>query len=348
MKFYTGSYTEHVGGDLAGNGVGIQCFNLDDQSGEITPLTSSATINPGYLCINQSKQLLYSFQERLETKLPLLLCFNIEGNKPELLYKQEITGGLPCHILHIKDYNCIVVSCYETGNFLIYDLGENGIPQSNPQNITYAGNSINKERQEGPHAHMAHFDSKHKQLLLADLGCDKVYCLKMENKGFKQVNSVDILKGGGPRHMVQHPNGEYIFVNNEMTAEISLLKWETDKWKWIKNVSAISPPHLNHASASAIKISTCGAYIYVGLRSSNSISTLKFDAENETLLLIEETDTRGITPRDFELSPDGKVLIVGNQDSESIVCFGIDVHKGTLNYRSQINGIASVCCMKFE
>jgi len=38
----------------------------------------------------------------------------------------------------------------------------------------------------------------------------------------------------------------------------------------------------------------------------------------------------GQTPRDFDITPDGKFLIVGNQDSGELVVFSIDNRSGGL------------------
>ncbi|ANQ49736.1 lactonase family protein [Flammeovirga sp. MY04] len=348
MNFYTSSYTEHVGPGLSGNGVGIQYFNINNETSEITLAYSLETINPGYFTLNPRHQLLYTFQERLQALGPHLLCFQTNLGHLELVGSLEINGGLPCHILHIKKYDCLIVSCYETGNFLKYELDENGVPLPFSQNIKYSGGSINKDRQEGPHAHLAHYDEAHDLLLLTDLGNDKIYSLKYQNARFEQVAEVSIPAGGGPRHLVQHPDNNYCFVSNEMTGNISILKWENEAWQWIKNISVMTQDHNNVASASAIKLSKNGRYIYCGVRSTNSISILHFDAEKEDLTLIDEVPTLGITPRDFEISPDGSMLIVGNQDSASMVSFSIQETTGKLELIEKVEGIRSVCCIKFE
>ncbi|KXX71373.1 beta-propeller fold lactonase family protein [Flammeovirga sp. SJP92] len=347
MNFYTSSYTEHVGPGLSGNGIGIQYFNINPTTSKITLLESYETINPGYFALNSKEELLYTFQERQQNLAPKLLCFKTKQGKLELLQSLEINGGLPCHILHLKKYNCLIVSCYETGNFLKYDLDESGIPLPFSQNIKYTGGSINQERQEGPHAHLSYYDEAHDLLLLVDLGNDKIYSLKYQNNQFVQTNEVNVPAGGGPRHLVQHPNNNYSFVSNEMTGEVSLLKWQNDAWQWIKNVSIMTQDHNNVASASAIKLSKCGRFVYCGVRSTNSISILKFDPETEDLNLIEEVPTQGITPRDFEISPNGKLLIVGNQDSESLVAYSVCEDSGMLEVVEKVEGVRSVCCVGF-
>ncbi|BDD02329.1 lactonase family protein [Persicobacter psychrovividus] len=348
MNFYTSSYTEEVGPGLSGNGVGIQYFSMNSETYEITLSHSNETINPGYFTLNQKNQKLYTFQERLQNLGPRLLCFQTNAGQLDLVCSLEIDGGLPCHISHIDKYNCLIVSCYQTGNFLKYDLDENGIPLACSQNIKYSGGSINKDRQEGAHGHLSHYDQAHDLLLLTDLGNDKIYSLKYLLGYFEQFTELSLPAGGGPRHLIQHPNGSYCFVCNEMKGEISILKWQDKAWQWVKNVSVMTQEHHNEASASAIKLSKEGGFIYCGVRKTNSISVLHFDDVKEVLCLIEEVPTLGITPRDFEISPDGSMLIVGNQDSASMISFAIDQHTGKLQLIEKVDGIRSICCVKFE
>ncbi|OHX66510.1 lactonase family protein [Flammeovirga pacifica] len=348
MNFYTSSYTEHVGPGLSGDGIGIQYFSINNETSKITLLQSFEAINPGYFSLNLRHQIIYTFQERLQSLKPKLNCYQTNLGHLELIRSLDINGGLPCHILHIKKYDCLIVSCYQTGNFLKYNLDENGLPLPYSQNIKYQGGSINKDRQEGPHAHLAYYDEAHDLLQLIDLGNDKIYCLKYHNNQFEQMNEISVPSGGGPRHLVQHPNANFSFVSNEMTGEISLLKWENDAWQWIKNVSVMTQNHNNEASASAIKISKCGQFVYCGVRSTNSIAILKFDEATENLQLIDDVPTLGITPRDFEISSDGKILVVGNQDSASLITFSLCEKTGKMEKIEKVNGIRSVCCVKFE
>jgi 6-phosphogluconolactonase len=47
---------------------------------------------------------------------------------------------------------------------------------------------------------------------------------------------------------------------------------------------------------------------------------------------IEHHQTRGKTPRQFSLSPDGKLLVVGNQGSDNMSVFRVNTTTGKLTY----------------
>ncbi len=348
MKVFAGSYTQHVIADLKGDGDGLYLFEFDKKNGQLTLEQKIKTTNPGYLQYFRQEQVIYTFQELSTDKSPKLRVYGYSQEKISLKEEVEINGGLPCHLLHIVAHKLLVVSCYQTGNIHIYEHENGGLNLRPFQSIQHSGQSINAERQEGPHAHMAYFDVKRQQLIVADLGIDKLMVYHLEDRKFNLIQDIVIPAGGGPRHFGMHPKGQTLFAINEMTAEVSFIVRNNGKWRWHSNVKASHAEHNNHASASAIKISPCGQFIYCGVRSSNTISILKYDEANQSLSLIDEHGTMGITPRDFELSPDGRWLIVANQDSESIVIFKRNKESGLLSFQSENKETRSVCCIKFE
>ncbi|WP_066629365.1 lactonase family protein [Labilibacter marinus] len=348
MQVITGSYTQHVGGDLEGTGNGMAFFEFNEETGQLKFKKEHHSTNVGYLAINKDACLIYTFQELLLDLEPKLLCYRLEGDSVELVSEIPIAGGLPCHILWLNDAKQVVVSCYQTGNVLIYALDDFGVPTECVQQIQFVGSSINAERQEASHAHMTFYIEHQNVLAVSDLGSDKIYFLAQNEKQlWEQVCELELPKGGGPRHLCMHPNGNYLFVINEMTAELSLVKYQDNKWEWLKNEKLLNAPQDGCASASAIKISPCGKHIYCGVRSVNAIAMMTFDIETDELSLLGHTETKGQTPRDFELSKDGKWLLVGNQDSSSISVFERDVKSGLLTYKYQNAEVESVCCIKF-
>jgi 6-phosphogluconolactonase len=54
------------------------------------------------------------------------------------------------------------------------------------------------------------------------------------------------------------------------------------------------------------------------------------DRREGTLTRIGHESTRGRTPRHFAIDPDGDLLLVANQDSDSLVTFRLDPASGAL------------------
>jgi 6-phosphogluconolactonase len=65
------------------------------------------------------------------------------------------------------------------------------------------------------------------------------------------------------------------------------------------------------------------------------------------LTYVENTSTQGNTPRGFGIDPDGKYLIVGNQDSDTVVVFEIDQQTGKLTPTGSKIDVTAPVCVKF-
>jgi len=55
-----------------------------------------------------------------------------------------------------------------------------------------------------------------------------------------------------------------------------------------------------------------------------SLVSYMINAGTGALTLIEQKSSRGITPRQFSLSKDRRLLVVGNQNSNTIAVFRVD------------------------
>jgi 6-phosphogluconolactonase len=70
--------------------------------------------------------------------------------------------------------------------------------------------------------------------------------------------------------------------------------------------------------------------VYGSNRGHDSIVVFSADQSTGALTLVEHEPSGGDTPRDFEMDPAGDVLIVANQNSDSLVVFRI-ADDGTLS-----------------
>jgi 6-phosphogluconolactonase len=63
-----------------------------------------------------------------------------------------------------------------------------------------------------------------------------------------------------------------------------------------------------------------------------SIVAYSIDDANGGLTLVEQYGSRGVAPRQFSLSPEGTLLAVGNQNSNTLVLFAVDPDTGRLDF----------------
>ena len=63
-----------------------------------------------------------------------------------------------------------------------------------------------------------------------------------------------------------------------------------------------------------------------------SVVAYSINTTTGALTLIEQESSRGVTPRQFSLSKDGQLLVVGNQTSNTIAVFRVDAATGGLTF----------------
>ena len=70
--------------------------------------------------------------------------------------------------------------------------------------------------------------------------------------------------------------------------------------------------------------------MYGSNRGHNSIVGFKIDQTTGKLSLIGWTSTQGSIPRGFNIDPSGRIMLVGNQNSDTVVPFRIKQSSGKL------------------
>jgi 6-phosphogluconolactonase len=154
------------------------------------------------------------------------------------------------------------------------------------------------------------------------------------------VARIGLPPGSGPRHAVIHPDGEHLFVLNELASTIAVFRREGDDVVAESLVSTLPPDARTPSFASALTLTAAGDRVYASNRGHDSIAALEWTGSRLTPLQYEST--RGRTPRAFTLSADEKFLLVGNQDSGTVVTFGRD-DRGMLHYEGSVGVPTPVC-----
>jgi 6-phosphogluconolactonase len=180
------------------------------------------------------------------------------------------------------------------------------------------------------------FHPNGKQLLVADLGTDKIYIYGLNYSSAAPIIPANpayfsVASGSGPRHMVMHPNGKLLYLVHELTGEVGVYFYENGQIRHVNTYSLSTAQFKGQVQAAEIRISADGKFIYVSNRGdANNMSVFQTDVEGR-LSLIQQISAGGRTPRNFNLSPDGHFLLVANQDSDEIRLFKRDLVTGLLS-----------------
>lgn len=336
MTLLIGSYTELLSPELQGRGEGILVSQFDPRDGSIEVKACLYTPNPSYLAAGEHR-IVYAVCERSAASVH---AFYVNANfSLKHLSTRTIEGGYPCHLAYDRDAGCVIAACYETGHITLHPVSAEGAVLPAQQVIRHYGNSVNEERQESAHPHMILTDGN--RVFVPDLGMDEIVCYTITDLTLTETGRVPFPKGSGPRHAVMHPGGKYLFVLNELTSTVSLIRCVDNEYALLCT-TALSP---RSSGAAAIRISADGRYIYASDRGNNGIAVIRFDAATESMEQIAFFSTDGKNPRDIQIDQTGNWLLAANMDTDNISVFAVDKRSGLLSLQNQFDNIISPSCL---
>ena len=138
--------------------------------------------------------------------------------------------------------------------------------------------------------------------------------------------SVRSAAGAGPRHFAFHPSEKFAYVNNESNGTVTAYSHDaaTGRLTALDTVSSV-PTGVSERGTGHILVHPTGKFVYASNRFHNSIAVYAVNADTGRLTSAEfETGGGDIRfPRDFALTEDGRHLIVGNEQGDSMSVFSI-------------------------
>ena len=354
---FVGTYTEK-------ESKGIYAYRFDAASSELAPLGIAAeTSNPSFLAIDPSHRFLYAVNEVQKYKdanSGVVSAFAIDRQKAnrqtgklQLLNAVASRGADPCYIAFDKTGKYALVANYTGGSVAVFPVQTDGHIGESSAFVQHVGSSVNRERQEGPHAHWIETTPDNRFAIAVDLGLDELLVYRFDAKtGSLTPNNPPYAKldpGAGPRHLAFHPNGKFAYVVNELQSSITAFAYDASRGTLHKltTVSTLPKNFSGSNDTAEIKVHPSGKFLFASNRGHDTIAVFSIDRKTGALTLADHFPTQGKTPRNFEIDPTGKLLFVANQDTNNIAVFQIDSNSGRLTPTKQTLQVPSPVCLKF-
>jgi 6-phosphogluconolactonase len=349
---YFGTYTNN------GKSKGIYCYKLDLATGKLTSVNVTEGIkNPSFLAIHPSGKFLYAVSEINDADGKpggAVSAFSVDRNTGELkkLNHQSSEGAGPCYVATDKTGAVALVANYGSGSIASLPIKSDGSLEKAASAIQHEGSSVNKARQEGPHAHSINVSPDNRFAIAADLGLDKLLIYKLDPaKGTLTANDPAFAPtpaGGGPRHFAFHPSGRFAYNCNEILSSVTAHSYDASKGSLteIQTITTL-PEETKGNSTAEIQVHPSGKFVYCSNRGHDSLAIFTVDEKTGKLTAAGHQKTLGRTPRNFGIDPTGGYIVACNQNTDNVAVFKVDPASGKLTQAGEVVGIPSAVCVKF-
>jgi len=354
LLVYFGTYTNQ-----GSTSKGIYFSHLDTKTGKLSaPELAAETVNPSFLVLHPNRKYLYAVNEVGQYKgkasgYVTAYAIDAKSGKLKELNQQPTDGTDPCHIEVDNKGKHVLIANYSSGSAIVLPIQADGSLGPRTSFVQHTGTSVNKARQEGPHAHSANLDSSNKHAIIDDLGIDKVMVYKYDGaKGTLTPNdppSAQIDAGSGPRHFAFHPSEKFAYVINELSSTVVVMTYDAVKGALIpfQTLSTLPTDFAGESFCAELKMHPNGKFLYGSNRGHDSLAIFSVDQETGRLTAVGYQSTMGKIPRNFDIEPSGKLLLAANQESNSVHTFRIDTETGKLTPTGEYIEIGKPVCVVF-
>ena len=359
IRAYVGSYTGAIG--AGSNGEGISLFDMDGQTGELTPHGLAAkTPNPSWLALHPSQKYLYAVNEiaDFQGNSGSVSAFAIDSASGNLTLLNAVgsEGAGPAYLSIDATGKFAFVANYGGGSIAVLPILADGSlgtaidmhRNSGSMGAVHATDAPNSSYavsgHDAPHAHMIAADPLNRFVLATDLGQDRIYTYGFDAKVGKLTPSsvASLLSGDGPRHFAFHPNGHCLYSIQEEASTICVFAYEPNSGRLtaLQSVSTLPSGFAGSSFASEVLVSPKGRFLYAANRLHDSITVFAIDARG-LLRQIGESSTLGDYPGQCRIDPTGKFLYACNRRSDNITCFRLHPETGLLAFTGRYTGVGS-------
>lgn len=334
----TGSYTRK------GN-AGIELHRYDPVTGTTHFLKHYVNPNASYMALSADRKRIYVLSEEGSKGMVSVYRIDQQRGMLELINQQSTIGGGPCYVSEHAATGTVYVSNYGGGSLTVFKTDANGALLPHSQHIVYTGSSVNKNRQEKPHAHCAVIDPKGKFVYVNDLGTDQIHRHTIASDGLlTERKDVSVDPGNGPRHLVISATGSHAYSLNEMKGTVDVFQLTDGEMKKIQTIDADTVATSGDHGSAAIQLSPDGKWLIASNRiTSNQLVVYAIQSDGRLQKRYHQEVVK--KPRFFCFNETGTQVLVAGQDADRIQVFDFDRKNGTLKNLNKDLLVPSPVCI---
>lgn len=318
LHIYIGTFTDHFFSAY----IDLETLEVEDLHPIYDPAGRSAT-----LALSADEKYLYTANEYMDGDGGMAAFRLVEGEDPIFLNSIPSNTQGPAENVTMIAYGqeYVLGSGYFDGDIMVCPVAEDGrlMPMSD-----------NFVLQENARAHGVKVCPGTNFVILPDTLNAVVYTYEMSPEG-KLLKRFAFQKEGlrAPRHMEFSKDGKQLFLLTERTSTLEVfdINRETGELTHTAHFSNLPDDFTGESKSSAIHRSPDGKFLYLSNRGHNSIAVYQIE-DDGTVSKVGHQGESINWPREFMITPDGSLMLVGNQKGGSVSIFRMNRKTGMPEY----------------
>ena len=331
-----GAQAVYVGTD----GRGLRVLRFEPQAADLTMLGTVVDVSkPRWLVQHPQLPLVYAAidGEGQEGRVRAYALDRASGALT-LVNESPAGGAGTTHLLLDPASRTLLVANFGGGSVSSIPLRPDGSLGPRTATIQATGSGPHR-RQASPHAHGTAIDPSGRFALVADMGADRVFVYGYDRASqalrpddATPPRALAVAAGSGPRRAVFGRSGRFVYVLNELSADVLTLRWDAEQGRLslLRTQALSSPDFQGVKSASEMVLSQDGRHLYVTDRGEHTVVVFAVHPETGELSLLQRLPSGGQAPWAFDIHRSGQWMLVANHRSNRINLFRIDTSTGLL------------------
>lgn len=324
-------YVAYVGTYTHGSSIGIHVYDIDIEAGIMTEREVVPVNNASHMCKSYNGKYLYSIADEGVQVLEIQ-----KDGGLKTINQVDIDGMRGCYLSADKNGRFLYVGGYHDGKVTVVHTHRDGRLGSVLDGVFHKGLGSVAERNFRPHVSCVTQTPDSKYLCAVDNGIDQVKIYKVNEKNGK-LKLYDILRcklDSGPRLMKFSKDGRFAYINAELTNEVCVYTYDgsgkSPEFEKIQEISVLRDEETKGSACCGMKISPSGEYLYCSTAGENTVAVFRIDQETGKLTRLCCLPISGDYPKDVDVFPGEKTLVVLNHETNDIRFFTIDAERGLL------------------
>ena len=344
---------------------GFYAYDFDQNAGALVsaePIAKAEMPNPSYLAVRGNK--VYAVSEMPDTSASVW-AWRYGGNGFELLNRQPTgifvegdgrsqpamtsttssvdagstssvipgsTGNLfhgedPCYVS--TDGTLLAVANYSGGTLAVYRLREDGRIAPLDSLLISGIGGPDLSRQDKPHVHCAVFSPDGKHLLFSEFSADEIGRLDVYAGGVRNYCRAATLHSDyGPRHLLFDSAGTHLYVIGELSGDITVYDYANGS---LTERQVVKADRFDARGAADLHLSPDGKFLYASLRLRGD-GIAVFSVGSDGMLTYVGYQATGLHPRNFNITPNGRFLLVACRDTDAIEIYSRSSETGLITF----------------